>query len=166
MDRLDLSNLRPSNDPTEVLAHSPASASCLPVVVSCIPREAELTNDFHPVARVFVANEGRGRRWYRQGSRIFPMRTEPGMIEIYEKGLAFDHCRWSGEPGRCVLIELADVDVQAMTHGDLQGLALKTRHEVFDDRVSRIIFQLAGEALAGLPNGLLYAQGLSIALLG
>ncbi|MEJ8827248.1 AraC family transcriptional regulator [Variovorax humicola] len=88
------------------------------------------------------------------------------MVEIYEKGLAFDHCRWSGEAGRCVLVEFADTDVQAMTHGDMPFVALRTRHEVFDSRISHTVFALAGEALAGYPNGRLYAQGLSVALLG
>jgi len=166
MDRLDLSDLPSSNDPTEVLAHSPTTASCLPVTVTCIPREAELVHDVHPTARIFVAHEGRGRRWYRQGGRMVPMRTEPGMIEIYEKGLVFDHCRWSGAPGRCILVDFSDADVEAMTHGEMQALPLRTQHEVFDERVSRIVFGLAGEALAGLPNGRLYAQGLSVALLG
>ncbi|MEJ8859233.1 AraC family transcriptional regulator [Variovorax robiniae] len=123
-------------------------------------------DDFHPVARIFVAHEGRGRRWYRQGGETLQMRTEPGMIEIYEKGLAFDHCRWSGEAGRCVLVEFADTDVQSMTYGDMPRLALRTRHEMFDSRISHTVFALAGEALAGHPNGRLYAQGLSVALLG
>lgn len=44
------------------------------------------------------------------------------MIEIYEQGLSFDHARWEGGPGRCVMIEFGDADVQAMTHGRLQSL--------------------------------------------
>jgi AraC family transcriptional regulator len=94
------------------------------------------------------------------------MRTEPRMIEMYEKGLSFDHCRWEGEPGRSVLIELLDEEVQAITHGELQRLELPTQHELFDDRVSHLTLELAHEALNGLPNGRLYAQGLSVALLG
>jgi len=166
MAQLDLSELPHSNDPTLVLAHSPSSTSCLPVVVTGIPSEAELTNDFHPVARLFVAHGGRGRRWYRQGGQLHSMRTEPGMMELYEKGLLFDHCQWSGEAGRCVLVEFDDADVQAITHGDMRTLALRTQHEVFNSQVSQIVFELAGEALASHPNGQLYAQGLSVALLG
>jgi len=33
------------------------------------------------------------------------------MIEIYEQGLSFDHERWEGEIGRCVLIEFPRCDV-------------------------------------------------------
>jgi AraC family transcriptional regulator len=88
------------------------------------------------------------------------------MIEMYEQGLNFDHCRWEGQAGRSVLVEFADADVQAMTHGELQTLPLRTHHELFDDRVSRIVLELADEALRGLPNGRLYAQALSLALIG
>jgi AraC family transcriptional regulator len=166
MARLDLTSLPSSNDPTTVLAHSPSYASCLAVAVMAIPRQAELVEDFHPVPRLFVAHGGRGQRWYRQGARTTAMSTEPGMIELYEKGLGFDHCRWDGEPGHCVLVEFDDKDVEAVTHGELPRLRLRTKHELFDARVRDVVFGLAHEVLVGLPNGRLYAQGLSTSLLG
>lgn len=89
------------------------------------------------------------------------------MIEIYAKGTTFDQCEWKGDrPGRCVLVEFAETDLLAMTNGDVHSLGLHTQHELFDDRISRITFELAAEALGGHPNGRLYAQGLSIALIG
>src|SRR5262245_58124857 len=88
------------------------------------------------------------------------------MVEIYEQGLVFDHQRWLGSLGRCVRVEFEATDVQAMTHGELQSLKLQTRHEVFDERVSRLTLELAEETLCGTPNGELYVQGLCVALLG
>jgi len=88
------------------------------------------------------------------------------MIEIYEKGVSFDHQRWDGELGRCVRIEFGDADVQAMTHGRLQSMRLPTRHEVFDERVSRLTLEFAEETVCGMPSGELYAQGLCVALVG
>jgi AraC family transcriptional regulator len=73
---------------------------------------------------------------------------------------------WSGEPGRCVLIEFADREIDLLTHGEIGSLKLPNIHELFDDRISSITLQLAHEALQGLPSGKLYAQGLSLALLG
>jgi len=64
------------------------------------------------------------------------------------------------------LIEFGDADVQAMTHGRVQCLKLRTRHEVFDERVSRLTPDLADETLCGMPDGELYVQGLCVALLG
>jgi AraC family transcriptional regulator len=166
MKTIGLADLPPTNDPTSALAHCPASATCLPVTVLPIPAEAELMRDLYSAPRMFVAHEGHGSRWYQLGGRTRPLRTSPHMIEIYEGGLTFDHCRWQGEPGRTVLIEFTDAHVQAITHGELQRLDLRTQHEVFDARISSMTLQLAQEALHGLPNGRLYAQGLCVSILG
>lgn len=166
VDACNLAQLPLTDDPCRALAHCAGSATCLPVTVYAIPGVAEKTSDVHPAARVLVAYDGTGQRWYSTSGRTAVLETAPRMIEVYEQGLSFDHCRWEGRPGRCVCIELADADVQAMTNGALPSIALVTRHEVFDDRLSRLVLALADEALAGLPGGRLHAQGLSIALLG
>lgn len=166
MDTLDFADLPTSNRPLEVLAHYPASATCLPISVMPIAAEAELIRHSITTTRLLVAESGTGRRWYQRDGRTRQMQTLPRMIEIYEKGVHFDHCRWEGEPGRTVVIDFADEDVQAITHGELQALRLRTQHELFDERVSRITLELAREAMHRLPNGLVYAQGLSVALMG
>ena len=166
MERMGLADLPSSNDPTCPLAHCPASATCLPITVLPIPAEAELMRDLYSAPRIFVAHEGHGSRWYQLGGRTRPLQTSPHMIEIYEGGMTFDHFRWQGEPGRTVLIEFTDAHVQAVTHGELQRLDLRTQHELFDPQVSSISLELAQEALQGLPNGRLYAQGLSVSLVG
>jgi AraC family transcriptional regulator len=166
MDTLDFADLPTSNRPLEVLAHYPASATCLPISVMPIAGEAELIRHSVTTTRLLVAQSRTGRRWYQRDGRTRQMETQPRMIEIYEKGVHFDHCRWEGEPGRTVVIEFADEDVQAITHGELQALRLRTQHELFDERVSRITLELAKEAMQSLPNGLVYAQGLSVALIG
>lgn len=63
-------------------------------------------------------------------------------------------------------IQFHATDVQEVTHGELPSLTLRTRHELFDERVSRLTLELAEETLCGMPNGELYVQGLCVALLG
>lgn len=166
MPRASLDGLAPSNDPTTALAHWPASTAGLPVTVLPIPGEGELPGDLFSAPRIFVAHQGRGRRWYQVGGRTRALQTAPRMIEIYEGGLTFDHLQWQGELGRSVLLEFVDADVQAITHGELPRLQLRTQHELFDERVSSIALALADQALHGLPNGRLYAQGLCVSLIG
>jgi AraC family transcriptional regulator len=161
-----LHDLPRSNHPKQILAHCPASTAGLPITVMPIPERAEFFDDHHTAACIFVAHQGHGRRWYRQGRVTRQLHTAPRMVEIYEQGLVFDHQRWEGSLGRCVRIEFHAADVQGMTHGELQSLALRTRHEVFDERVSRLTLELAEETLCGTPNGELYVQGLCVALLG
>src|SRR5687767_11849443 len=131
-----------------------------------IPSHAELRDDVHPNPRIFVAQQGLGRRWYSRGGVTRQLRTAPRMIEIYEQGLTFDREVWRGAPGRCVVVEFHNHDVETLTHGRLRSLELKTRHEVFDDRVSRLALAIGDETVSGLPNGRLYVQGLCVALLG
>jgi hypothetical protein len=155
-----------SNRPKQVLAHCPASIAGFPITLMPIPASSEFHDDHHDVTCIFVAHRGRGRRWYRQGRVTRALHTAPRMIEIYARGVSFDHQRWEGEFGRCAQVEFSDTDVQAMSHGQLQSLELQTRHEVFDERVSRLTLELAEETLCGMPNGELYVQGLCVALLG
>lgn len=161
-----LHDLPTSNIPREVLAHCPATIAGLPISVMPIPGHAELLDDFHPNPRILVAQQGVGRRWYSRGGVTRQLRTAPRMIEIYEEGLAFDREVWEGATGRCVMVDFRDHDVEALTHGRLTSLRLRTRHEVFDDRVSRLALEIGEETVSGLPNGRLYVQGLCIGLLG
>jgi AraC family transcriptional regulator len=161
-----LHDLPPSNSPKQTLAYCPASTAGFPLTVMPIPEHAEFFDDHHAAACIFVAHQGHGWRWYRRGRVTRQLHTAPRMIEIYEQGCEFDHQRWEGGPGRCVRIEFQDGDVQAMTHGELRSLKLQTRHEVFDERISRLTLELAEETLCGRRNGDLYVQGLCIALLG
>jgi hypothetical protein len=112
-----LHDLPTSNVPREVLAHCPASVAGLPISVMPIPSHAELRDDVHANPRIFVAQQGFGRRWYSRGGWTRSLRTAPRMIEIYEQGLAFDREVWDGEGGRCVAIDLVDSDVDALTPG-------------------------------------------------
>ncbi len=166
MDKCTWRDLPTSNDPTTPLAFCPASVSGLPVMVLPIPAVGELERDLFSQPRIFVAHTGQGRRWYQLGAQTRALRTAPRMIEIYEGGLRFGHCRWEGEAGRCVMIAFANAEVQALTHGQLQRLDLRTQHELFDDRISSLALELAQQALQDLPEGRLYAQGLGVALLG
>jgi AraC family transcriptional regulator len=161
-----LHDLPTSNVPREVLALCPASIAGLSITVIPIPSHAELRDDCHPNPRIFVAQQGLGRRWYSRGRVTRQLRTAPRMIEIYEQGLTFDREVWEGAAGRCVVVDFHDRDVQALTQGRLRSLDLQTRHEVFDDRVSRLALEIGEEAVSGLPNGPLYVQGLCIGLLG
>lgn len=161
-----LHDLPTSNVPREVLAHCPATTAGLAISVMPIPSHAELRDDVHPNPRIFVAQQGVGRRWYSRGGATRQLRTAPRMIEIYEQGLTFDREVWQGAAGRCVVVEFRDHDVQALTEGRLKSLQLQTRHEVFDERVSRLALEIGEETVSGLPNGHLYVQGLCIGLLG
>src|SRR5215475_5772501 len=90
-----------SNVPKQVLAHCPASFAGLPITLMSIPARNEFHDDYHGVTCILVAQQGGGRRWYRQGRLTRQLHTAPRMIEIYEQGVSFDHQSWEGRLGRC-----------------------------------------------------------------
>jgi AraC family transcriptional regulator len=161
-----LSHLPLSEDPSDVLARVVGDDDGLAITVHPIPSHAERHRDVHPTPRIFVAQQGRGWRWYEQGGRTLRLQTAPRMIEMYEAGLSFDHCLWEGSPGRCVMVDFTDSNLQRLTHGLLSNLPLPTRHELFDAQVSNLTLELADEALLGWPNGKLYYHGLCVTLVG
>lgn len=161
-----LHDLAPSNDPGHVLAKSADGATAFPVSVRPIPASGSIAQDFHATPRIFVAHAGVGRRSYKRGLRTLDLRTAPRMVEVYEAGLVFERASWDGQGGRCVEIEFRGADVEALTHGDMHALMLRTQHEVFDERINSLAMQLATEVLAEMPSGPLYAHGLCVALLG
>ena len=59
-----------------------------------------------------------------------------------------------------------DTLVTRLLHDDASSFDLSTHHEVFDDRVAQLAFDLADEVQQGSPHGRLYAEGLSLALIG
>lgn len=161
-----LHDLPISNDPRAVLAQSDATRSGLPVAVLPIPGSGELQDEHHETPRILVAHLGNGIRKYRRSGQTFDLSTAPRMIEVYEAGLHIDHASWTGEVGRCVRIEFSDHDVCNLTHGELQTLRLRTRHEVFDDKISTLTLELAEALLVGGTAGSLYLQGLTLSILG
>jgi AraC-like DNA-binding protein len=161
----DLHSVVCVNDPQVVLAQWPAAVAGLPLSVMPIPERAELPSMERPVASIFVAHAGHGRRWYRRAGRTHALHTAPHMIEIYERGLRFDRCHWEGSLGRCVGIDFPDDEVERLTGGAMRSLDLATQHEVFDARVSRLALELGNEAVTGKPGGALRAQGLVVSLL-
>ena len=163
---MNLHDLPFSNDPHAVLARSATGVPGFRVTVFPIPAAGEMGEEYHETARIYVAHSGVGRRMYTCGLRTLDLRTAPRMIEIYDAGLSFKRANWVGESGRSVRIEFSTADIMTMTGGDQQSLSLKTRHEVFDERISYLALELANESLGGAPRGPMYSQGLSVALLG
>lgn len=159
-----LSHLPFSNDPHAMLARLDAAATPLPISVWPIPAAGAIDEDVHHTDRIFVAESGQGKRTYWRGTQRRDLYTAPSMVEVYGAGTDFRNCRWEGQPGRCVLVEFEAPAVQALSHGEIACLRLATQHEVFDRRVSSLVFALATDALAGSPDGRLYSEGLAVAL--
>jgi AraC family transcriptional regulator len=86
------------------------------------------------------------------------------MMDLLGCGYERDAAHWDGQAGLTVGVQLKPDVVARLTHEP--GFDLQTSHEVFDAQVSWLVQALHDEAQRGAPGGALFAQGLSIALIG
>ena len=108
-----------------------------------------------------------GRRWYRCNgtTREIPM-TAPG-IDLLGATYERDYGRWECEPGgETIRLQLHPSVIERYIREDAFRFDLETRYAVKDDFLMKTLFTLADEMQQGLPNGVLYAEGLSLMIIG
>ena len=151
---------RPDGQPEFAL---PRQWSGLPLGLYNIPGSAErgAFETSHPT--LLVARRGEGRRAYRSAGRTRQLKTAPGMIELYPRGLEFDRMTWEGQAGDCIGIHLVPDAMQCLAPTDRADLVRE--HEVFDAQLQWLAVELLNAARTGRPD-MLYVEGLSLAMLG
>lgn len=142
----------------------PSTWAALPIQQLIIPGDAEFGPLSVPGPALELAIDGFGNRFYKVGAQVRQLSTRPGMIEIYRSGFEVESARWTGIQGSCLHVSFPESITSRMLR-DESRFDLEVRHEVFDDRISRLLLEMASDARSGMLNGPLYSEGLSLALL-
>lgn len=151
--------LRPLAVPTESWAGLPMTLERLPAsLVTCTPVQ-------FPDAMLAVARRGRGQRRFTSGLRTRDLYSAPRMIEFYSAGYELDRAIWRGDEGEVITVRLPAAAVARLA-ADRPMLNLGTQHEVFDERIADLVRMMWTEAENVTSQGALYAQGLTLALIG
>jgi len=153
-------------DPHVALACADRAWEGLPMALCPIVDRGEMSDHVRATPVLLVARSGTGQRWYRSGAVKRTLTTAPRMIEIYGAGFSLDHARWEGTRGDCVGVEFPATLVARLLRDDARPFNPATQHEVFDDQLTELVFAMWQEAATGSANGRLFAEGLSLALLG
>lgn len=143
-----------------------AAPSVFPTAVLPIPADDVCGPRGFEVPEIQVALSGAGRRWLEIDRHRKEVKTSPNMIELYGAGYEIRRTRWLGRQGHCVAIQFPRELHERLLRRSNPTLNLKSLHEVFDPRVAQLCRELADETRLGLPSGPLFAEGLSIALIG
>lgn len=138
----------------------------LPTVLYRLPASAELGGVFQPDPVLAVGRVGQGKRWYTTGSRRHDLYTAPRVIELLGACHEADRIGWQGVPVEGIAVKFPAVAVNRLLHIEGPPFNLATQHEVIDDRVTDLVYALWDEAAGGSPNGALYIEGLTLALIG
>lgn len=148
------------------LIATPATWRGLPVQMLVIPAQASRGRRHFAEPVLQLALHGSGSRHYRCGIRSRSLQTRPQMIELYGRDFEIDQGAWHGDPGQCIAISFPSSYTGAAAT-DMGGrFDLATGHELFDPQLAQLVRLLATEAQQQAPHGALYAEGLSLALIG
>lgn len=140
--------------------------SGLPMMIQILPGSAVATDMQVHHSCLAVARSGRGNRRYASGRHVRDLYSSPAMFELYAGGYCVDRADWQGVAGEVIGIQFPTPQVNRLLHAQGTGFQLPTIHELFDARVTDLVQLLWDEAREGGPRGKLYADGLSLALLG
>jgi AraC family transcriptional regulator len=138
----------------------------LPITLERLPAREEVSGVVMPEAAFSLIRSGSGKRRYSADRQTGEIPSTPGMIDFCARGLCFDHASWDGNEGEVILIQLPACMVNRLLQGDAQPLELQTRFAQFDAPLAQVTDALWNEAAAGSPNGSLYVQGMTVALIG
>ncbi len=162
----DAASGRDAVSPMATLAQTQPDWLGLPMMSCSLPGDAVVTQHTIGQPVLAVARSGRGRRRYQCGLRTRELYSSPGMFELYGEGFCIDHAHWHGVAGEVVGIQFPAPMVNRLLQAERGRFEISTAHELFDARVTDVMLTLWDEARAGGPHGTLYAQGLTLALLG
>ena len=145
---------------------TPLGWAGLPITLELLPGQAEVGAMELPEAAVAGVRSGRGRRWWTTAGRTQVFYSAPGVAAFAEAGLCLDRARWDGIAGEVVMIQLPPCMVNRLVHADVRPFALQTRLELFAPPLANVVNALWDEASRCSPHSPMYAEGLTIALLG
>ncbi|WP_159912964.1 AraC family transcriptional regulator [Pantoea sp. 18069] len=151
----------------EPLVRPPPEWTGIPINLFELPSENIASDVYFPEPVIAIVNVGAGKRWYRDGIHRFERYTAPRMVEVMFEETHFSEIQHQGTCGSVITLELTGAILGRLLRDSAFHYRLETtRTETFNDEVCNLVGTLWKEAASQSPNGPLFAQGLSIALLG
>ena len=137
-----------------------------PVGRFALPGVAESGPSATGMPVLFVCCEGLGQRWYRSGIYMRDLGIAPGEIDLLGSGDERDHARWNSTGGTTIPMRFPRPVVERALHERSSAFDLRTQFGIVDATLSGHVIALADEIQNDFPNGRLYAEALSLAVIG
>ncbi len=131
-----------------------------------VPGDAECGPQFTESPTLSFFLSGVVKRWYRSGNhtRIFENKA-PG-FDIYGRTYERDFGKWKGIAGTSLRLKIPREIIQRFLPEQAANFDLETRFAHEDNHLRELVLLLTKELKNGAQNGKLFAEGLSIAILG
>lgn len=127
---------------------------------------SEVTHRYNPNALVFLRDRAYGQSRIRSDQHTYNLTIAPGQVDIYPAGFQMDHGWWDCTPGRLFAVELCASQLRELLHEDSDRFRLRMTLSDCDPSLAQLIRCIRTEIKQQCPSGRLFADGLSLALVG
>lgn len=148
------------------VGQSTTPGSDFPIQLVALSGTGKMAGAVATVLQIAVCKQGHGKRWITREGCTQAWPTAPGMVDIYGAGLCIDHARWEACGGEILSLHLHPQAIASLMPTDQPLLALDTQFALRNPAIAQLVLALWHETEHHAPHGLLYAQGLSLALIG
>ncbi|WP_153109839.1 helix-turn-helix domain-containing protein [Propionivibrio limicola] len=142
----------------------PANWGGLPLNIYPLPSNEERGASHAVDPMLFLVLSGHSQRCYRYNTNIINLETKPGGIELKGHDYQREWARWDGTPGLTAGVKFTPSIVERLVKG-VSDFDVATTFEFFDPKIEWFMHELLSEAQRGAPEGPLYAESLSCALI-
>lgn len=132
-----------------------------------IPTQGECGPQFTGMPVICTSKRAPGRRWYKCCTSVNEIPVPPNGIDTLSSSYERAYERWECEPGyETLCMRLHTSTLERYLQEDGFNFDVETRYAHKDETLARLLFELAGEMQQGMPNGTLFAEGISLAIFG
>src|SRR2546426_10801855 len=129
-------------------------------------RPREVAHRTNPCPLVLLRTGSHGRARFRSGLKIYDLELAPGQVDVFPDGFQMDHGWWDCSPGEIIAIELRSEMLHDLLREEVNTFRLRPVLAARDPILEQLIHGVRREIDCGCPSGILYAQGVSLAILG
>jgi AraC family transcriptional regulator len=129
-------------------------------------RKGEVAHRYNPNPLVFVRYGARGQSRIVSEKRTYDLTIDCGQVDVFPAGFQMDHGWWDCTPGQLIAVELSAETLHELLQEEGKRFKLKTTLSGCDPSLARLISCIRTEIMQGCLSGGLFADGLSLALVG
>lgn len=154
-----------TSEPGSTVLVEPSHWGGVPINIYPLPHCEERGPSHVDKPMLFLVLSGHCQRRYRYNANTINLETKPGGIELLSRDYQREWGRWDGgAPGFTVGIHFVPQVVNRLVKG-VSDFDIASTHEFFDPKIQWLVHELLAEAHRGAPEGPLYAESLSCALI-
>ena len=129
-------------------------------------RKGEVAHRYNPNPLVFLRYGASGHARIVSDKHTYDLTVAPGQIDVFPAGFRMDHGWWDCTPGQLLAVELCALPLHELLHEEGDLFRLRTTLSGCDPSLAQMIECIRTEIDQGCPSGRLFADGLSLALVG